>query len=147
VQLLEQARTLKSEVALGGVDSPRAFSKLLQLILTSTIVKKGERLECSKINIQDPSNPKITKNDWNIESVKKGMPLKLNDGRFLSFDYVVTLNSGSKLSVIESSVQYQKDSSISDPGEVFRFDYQRPDPEISHYTSGTLSCLRTTVSV
>jgi hypothetical protein len=126
VPLLEQARTLKSEVALGGVDSPRAFSKLLQLILTSTIVKEEERLECSKVNIQDSNNPQIIKTEWNIESVKRGIPLRLNDGRFLSFKYTVTLNSKSKLSVVKSSVQYQKDSNVNNLGEIFRYDYQRP---------------------
>ncbi len=133
MQLLEQARTLKSEVALGGMDSPRAFSKLLQLILTSTVIKKGERLECSKATIPDPNNPKIAKNKWVIKSVKNGIPLKLNDGRFLSFEYGVDLDSDSKLSVIKSLVQYQKNSNISDLGEVFRYDYRRPDQIDSSY--------------
>jgi hypothetical protein len=126
LQPLDQARSLISEIAAGGIKSPGAFSKLLNLILSSIVAGEHDQLKCSKVYERHARDPK-TVNEWIIEPVEGVKPLKLNDGNFLLIHYLVELDDHQKLSVIKSKVQYQLSSDPDQWREIFRYEFNRPE--------------------
>ncbi len=112
--LPSEAKDLISIIASGGRKAPKAFGELVQAMLSNTILKDNEKVRCIF---------SYEENHGILESQKIGMPVGLRDGRFLYLRYDVEL-SGDKLSVIKSTIQYQR-SPVEPLGEIFRYDYKQ----------------------
>ncbi len=116
MQPLEQARSLIAEIKHGGPKSPRAFSKLLNMILSSVVSNDHDKLECSK----------LSSDQWEIAPVGRIRPLNLNGGHFLLVDYVIDLDRHSRPSVVSSKIQYQLSADPDNWQEIFRYEFSRP---------------------
>lgn len=122
--LPSEAKPLILTIASGGDKAPKAFKDLLQMILVNATLAENESIKCSdNTNVRKVAGSKA----WIIESKKIGMPLRLRDNRYLYLRYELDLSADNRLSVIESSMQYQ--NSLEKPfGKIFRYDYERQSP-------------------
>ena len=117
MQPLEQARSLIAEIKHGGLRSPRAFSKLLNIILSCVVSNNHDnRLECSK----------LSSDQWKIAALGRTRPLSLNGGHFLLVNYVIDLDQHGRPSVMSSKIQYQLSANPDNWQEIFRYEFSRP---------------------
>jgi hypothetical protein len=127
VSLVAEARQYVHRISTGGRDSPDYFAKLLQLILTQSIMKNGA------IKAKEVEGG----TGWVIQCPRIGGALQLLDGRYLRVRYLAELDEQLQFTITESSIQFQRTAS---GGEIFRYDYKRR----SH--SGTPTTLEDSVA-
>jgi hypothetical protein len=138
---IDRVRELTRRYKLGDKQSPEAFRELATFLLRLTVAKRDH----PGLWLARGAGPAATTKATLQAATEPGVPVPLNDGRFLRLHFFLErmhTPDGVRLKVHESSFQYQVDQE----GErwIVRYDYLRepgpdPHPQAHLQIRGTLT--------